>query len=55
MSQISFRPQENITKAERLANKVQSILHISAVNVMMGRMDQNKLAVTGATLTLTAS
>jgi hypothetical protein len=25
------------------------------VNVMMGRMDQNKLAVTGATLTLTAS
>lgn len=55
MSQISFRPQENLTKAERLANKVQSILHISAVNVMMGRMDRNNVAVTGATLNLTAS
>lgn len=55
MSQISFRPQENLTKAERLANKVQSVLHNSAVNVMMGRMDKNNIAVTGATLSLTAS
>jgi prepilin-type N-terminal cleavage/methylation domain-containing protein len=55
MSQISFRSQESITKAERLANKVQSILHDSAVNVMMGRMDKNNIAVTGATLSLTAS
>ncbi len=55
MSQISFRSGENLAKAERLANKIQWVLHNSAVNVMMGRMDQTKLAVTGATLTLTAS
>jgi prepilin-type N-terminal cleavage/methylation domain-containing protein len=35
MSQVDFRAQENITKAERMANKVQSILHTSAVAVMM--------------------
>ena len=40
MSRVNFRAQENITKAERMANKVQSILHSSNVAMMMGRMDQ---------------
>lgn len=35
MSQIDFRPQENIAKAERMANKIQGVLHTSAVSVMM--------------------
>ena len=39
MSRVDFRSQENITKAERMANKVQSVLHTSNVSVMMGRMD----------------
>lgn len=39
MSRVDFRSQENITKAERMANKIQSLLHTSNVSVMMGRMD----------------
>ncbi len=55
MSQVDFRAQENITKAERMANKVQSILHTSAVAVMMWRMDQYKVATTGATIQMSTS
>lgn len=55
MSQVNFRAQENITKAERMANKLQNILHTSAVAVMMGRMDQNKIAATGATIRISTS
>ncbi|MFZ2256030.1 MAG: type II secretion system protein [Patescibacteria group bacterium] len=35
VSQINFRSQENMTKAERIANKIQGILHTSSVSVMM--------------------
>lgn len=55
MSQIDFRPQQNLTNAERIANKIQSIFHTSNVSVMMGRMDQNSVAATGATIELFAS
>jgi prepilin-type N-terminal cleavage/methylation domain-containing protein len=40
MSQVNFRSQEDITKAERMANKVQGILHASEVAVIMGRMKE---------------
>lgn len=39
LGRFSFRPQENIVRAERLANKVQSSIHLSNVSVMMGLMD----------------
>lgn len=56
-SQINFRSQENITKAERIANKLQSILHSSSVSVMMWRMDQSIVpkATTWATIIISAS
>lgn len=55
MSQINFRAQENITKAERLANKVQSLLHTTSVSLMMGRMDSTNKASTWATIVITAT
>ncbi len=41
-SKISFLPQENLWKAERLANKVASILHEWLINVAIGRMDKDR-------------
>lgn len=54
-SRFTLAPQQNITKAERLANKIQSIIQASSVAVMMGRMDQNQIATTGAILTFSTS
>jgi len=54
-SQINFRSQENLTKSERLANRLQSLIHSTNVAVMMGRMDQSSIAITGATITLGSS
>lgn len=45
-SKTSFRPQENLTKAERLANKVASVLHEGLINVTIGRMDMTQNATT---------
>lgn len=46
LSRFNFRPQENIVKAERLASKIQSILHSNNVSLMMGRMDASQIATT---------
>lgn len=57
MSRINFNPQENIVKAERLASKVQSIIHLSNVSVMMWKMDNSTppKATTGAIININAS
>lgn len=49
-ARFSYRPQENLTRAERLANKVSSVLHDGLLQITIGRMDGNNNAVTGATL-----
>lgn len=55
VSQINFRSQENMTKAERIANKIQGILHTSSVSVMMWRMDQYSTGTTWANITISRS
>ncbi len=56
-SRISFQPQENLTKAERLANKISSVLHGGLLQITIGKMDGNNppSAVTGAIFTLGTS
>ncbi|MBP9779818.1 prepilin-type N-terminal cleavage/methylation domain-containing protein [Candidatus Gracilibacteria bacterium] len=54
-SRISFLPREDVAKAERLANKVASVLHEGLMNVSIGRMDATKQAVTGATISFSTS
>ncbi len=49
-SKISFRPQEDLAKAERLANRISSILHEWLINVTIGRMDVTQSATTQATI-----
>ena len=39
LSRFTLQPQESITKAERLAAKIQSVIHSSNVSLMLGRMD----------------
>ncbi len=55
LSRVTFKPQENIVKAERLASKIQSILHSSNVSLMLWRMDSNNIATTWATINIYAS
>lgn len=50
MANFTFRPQENIVKAERLAAKIQSIIHSTNVWLMMGRMNGSSTAMTGAVI-----
>lgn len=50
LGRFSFRPQENIVRAERLANKVQSSIHLSNVSVMMGLMDGARVWTTWANI-----
>jgi hypothetical protein len=54
-SKISFLPQENLWKAERLANKVASILHEWLINVAIGRMDKDKRPTTRAIIHISTS
>ena len=54
-SKISFLPQENIAKAERLANKVASVLHEWLMNVSIGRMDANKTPTLQAIINISTS
>lgn len=57
ISRFTLEPQENIAKAERLASKVQSIIHSSNVSLMLWRMDQSTvpMATTGAIIKIYAS
>ena len=55
LSRFTLQPQENITKAERLAAKIQSVIHSSNVSLMMGRMDASWDATTWATIRIYAS
>lgn len=55
MTKISFFPQENITKAERLANKIGSVLHEALINVRIGRMDSNQQPINQATLVMSTA
>jgi prepilin-type N-terminal cleavage/methylation domain-containing protein len=54
-SRFSYQPQEHLMKAERLANKISSVLHDALLQVTIGRMATDSgghpIAVTGATLT----
>lgn len=54
-SRLSFRPQENITKAERLANKIASVIHEWLINVEIGRMDKNSNPTTQAIISVSTS
>lgn len=47
---FSYQPQGNLTRAERLANKISSVLHDGLLQTTIGRMDNTGSAVTGATL-----
>ncbi len=49
-ARFSYSPQEDLTKAERLANKISSVLHDGLLQTTIGRMDANNNAVTGAVL-----
>jgi hypothetical protein len=52
-SGMSYRPQEHHIKAERLANKISSLLHETSLFLSSGRMDNTDppQAITGAILT----
>ncbi len=55
MSQIDFRAQESSVRADRIANRVQWVLHNNNVSVMMGRMDATGSGSTWSTIIITAS
>lgn len=52
---VSFRPQENIIKAERLANKIVDVLHESLININIGRMDSTRTPVSTAYVYISTS
>lgn len=54
-SKISFQPQENLSKAERLANRVASIIQEGLMSVTIGRMDSSQNPTTQATLVFSTS
>lgn len=48
LTKFSYNPQENMTKSERLANKVAASIHEGLINVKIGRMDSARNPVTQA-------
>ncbi len=54
-TKFSFRPQENLGKAERLANRVASVLHEWLMNVAIGRMDGSQNPTTQANIIVSTS
>jgi hypothetical protein len=55
MSQINFRAQESSVRSDRIANRIQNVLHNNNVAVMMGRMDSAGSGSTGSTVIITAT
>lgn len=57
-SRFSYQPQEHLARAERLANKISSVLHDGLLQITIGRMAPDPanpslaLAVTGAIVTI---
>jgi hypothetical protein len=55
LSGISFRANENLTKAERLADKLSQILHDGLLGITVGRMDQTKKPVDHEIISISTS
>jgi prepilin-type N-terminal cleavage/methylation domain-containing protein len=55
LSKFTFNPQENIVKAERLANKIAAVIHEWLINVKIWRMDMARNPVTQAIISFSTS